>query len=465
MPLTWRRLTGTDSNSTTGEMKPFCFSSNDLKFLLRALHSRNYRLFFIGQGTSLIGTWMQQVAVSWLVYRLTGSALLLGVTGFASQFPTFLMAPVAGVMVDRWNKQRLFLATQLCAMLQSVMLAGFVLTGTIQVWQIILFSTFLGVVNAFDIPVRQALVIDLVERKEELSNAIALNSSMFNAARLIGPSIAGVLVASFGEGVCFAINAASYLAVILAITAMRLTPPAKTGVRKHILHELREGFGYAYSFTPIRSLLILLALTCLMGMPYVVLLPIFAREILHGGAHTFGFLVAAVGIGALACTIYLASRRSVLGLDRIIAVSAGLFGVAVACFALSGTFFLSLAFLCLAGFASMAQIASSNTILQTVVDNDKRGRVMSFYTMAFMGSTPLGGLVAGIIATRIGARPTLIMGGLACLAGGIVFARHLPEFRRMVRPIYERLGVIPGVASSTGAEHPPETHQEEREKD
>jgi MFS family permease len=428
-------------------MKSFSISSSDLKFLLRALHSRNYRLFFIGQGTSLIGTWMQQVAVSWLVYRLTGSALLLGVTGFASQFPTFLMAPVAGVMVDRWNKQRLFLITQLCAMLQSVLLAGFVLAGIIRVWQIIAFSAFLGVVNAFDIPVRQALVIDLVEEREDLSNAIALNSSMFNAARLIGPSIAGMLVASLGEGVCFSINAASYVAVILAITAMRLNKPVKTRSRKHVLHELREGFGYAYSSIPIRNILVLLALTCLMGMSYLVLLPIFAREILHGGAHTFGFLMAAVGIGALACTIYLASRRSVLGLERIIAVSAGLFGVAVACFALSGSFILSLVFLCLAGFASMAQIASSNTILQTIVDDDKRGRVMSFYTMSFMGSTPLGGLAAGIIAGRIGARATIVMGGMACLAGGIVFARQLPAFRDMVRPIYEKMGIVQGAGT------------------
>jgi len=417
-----------------------------MKFLLRALHSRNYRLFFAGQGTSLVGTWMQQVAVSWLVYRLTGSALLLGVTGFASQFPTFIMAPVAGVMVDRWNKQRLFLITQICAMLQSVLLATFVLTGIIQVWHIIVFSSFLGIVNAFDIPVRQSLVIDLVENKEDLSNAIALNSSMFNGARLIGPSIAGILVASLGEGICFVINAASYTAVIVAISAMKITPRTKTVTRKHILHELREGFAYAYSFTPIWSILALLALTCLTGMSYVVLLPIFARETLHGGAHTFGFLMAAIGIGALICTLYLASRRSVLGLGRIIAVSAGCFGVAVACFALSSNFYLSLVFLCLAGFASMAQIASSNTILQTIVEDDKRGRVMSFYTMAFMGATPLGGLAAGIIAGRIGAQATLVMGGIACLAGGIMFGRKLPAIREMVRPIYKKMGIIPEVA-------------------
>jgi len=451
-------------SDNTRTSRPFGIGSVDMKFLLRALHSRNYRLFFAGQGTSLIGTWMQQVAVSWLVYRMTGSAFLLGVTGFASQFPTFIMAPVAGVMVDRWNKQRLFLITQICAMLQSALLASFVLTEIIQVWHIITFSVFLGIINAFDIPVRQSLVIDLVENKEDLSNAIALNSSMFNGARLIGPSIAGILVASLGEGICFVINAASYLAVIVAIMAMRIVPRTRDGARKHIFHELREGFAYAYRFTPIRSLLALLALTCLMGMPYVVLLPIFAREILHGGAHTFGFLMAAIGIGALTCTLYLASRRSVLGLGRIIAVSSGLFGMAVASFALSGNFYLSLAFLSLAGFASMAQIASSNTILQTIVEDDKRGRVMSFYTMAFMGTTPLGGLAAGIIAGRIGARATLVMGGIACLAGSIMFSRKLPSIREKIRPIYKKMGILPEIALGMQSTDEPTEVEEEKKR-
>ena len=415
----------------------------DVRFLLRALHSRNYRLFFIGQGTSLIGTWMQQVAVSWLVYRLSGSAFLLGVTGFASQFPAFLMAPVAGVMVDRWNKQRLFLATQVSAMLQSALLAACVLTEMIQVWQIILFCIFISVVNAFDIPVRQSLVVDLVEDKGDLSNAIALNSSLFNGARLIGPSIAGVLVATLGEGVCFVINAVSYLAVIAAITAMRFPRPTVRKASQHILHELREGFGYAYHFIPIRHILGLLALTCLTGMSFVVLLPVFAREILRGGAHTYGFLMGASGIGALCCTLYLASRTSVLGLEKLIAIAAVCFGALISCFALSGNFYLSLALLCLAGFASMAQIASTNTILQTIVDNDKRGRVMSMYTMAFMGTTPLGGLMAGYLAGSIGPRVTLFMGGTACMLGGLFFSRKLPAIRRIIHPQYRAMGILP----------------------
>ncbi len=416
--------------------------SLDVRFLLRAFRSRNYRLFFMGQGISLIGTWMQQIAVSWLVYRLTGSAFLLGLTGFAGQFPAFLMAPFAGVFIDRWNRQRLLLITQICSMLQATLLAFFVLSGAVLIWQIIVLSAFLGIINAFDIPVRQSLVIDLVENREDLGNAIALNSSMFNGARLIGPSIAGIVVASLGEGICFAINAASYLAVIAAISAMRI--PINPAIRKkrHILHELREGLDYAYHFIPIRNILALLSLTCLMGMPYVVLLPIFAREILHGGAHTYGFLMAAIGVGALCSTLYLASRRNVLGLGRLISVSTSIFGITLTCVALSSNLILTLAFLCLAGFAVMAQIASSNTILQTIVDNDKRGRVMSFYTMSFMGTTPLGGLAAGYIAVRIGARPTLIIGGIACLAGGIAFGRTLPSIRKLVRPIYERMGII-----------------------
>ena len=413
-----------------------------VQFLLRSLHSRNYRLFFMGHGISLIGTWMQQVAVSWLIYRLSGSGFLLGVVAFSAQFPAFLMAPVAGVVIDRCNRQRLFLITQICSMFQATLLAFFVLSGFIQIWQIIVLSSFLGFINAFDMPLRQSLVIDLVEKKEDLSNAIALNSSLFNSARLIGPSIAGVLVASLGEGVCFAINAISYLAVIVAITAIRipLNPPVKTNRR--IFRELKEGFDYVCHFIPIRNILALFALTSFMGMPYVILLPVFAREILRGDARTYGFLMAAIGIGALCSTLYLASRRNVLGLTRVISVSAAAFGFFVICFAFSSNLFISLVLLFLAGFAVIAQIASSNTILQTIVDNDKRGRVMSFYTMALMGSAPLGGLAAGYISAQIGVRGTLAMCGLGCLAGAIIFARTLPAMHAIINPIYEKMGIL-----------------------
>jgi MFS family permease len=415
--------------------------------LLRALSSRNYRLFFAGQGISLIGTWMQQVAMSWLVYRLTGSAMLLGVTGFAGQIPNFLLAPVAGVLADRWNRRPLLIATQGFAMLQALALAIFVLTGTIQVWQIIALSVLLGVVNAFDIPVRQSFIIELVDRKEDLSNAIALNSSMVNGARLIGPALAGVLVATVGEGVCFVINALSYLAVILALAAMRLGPTPARPEPKHFLKELREGFSYAYSVVPIRCILALLGLVSLMGMPYSVLMPVFAKEILHGSAKTFGFLIATTGIGALSSTIYLASRQSVRGLGRVIASATGLFGAGIIGFALSTHLALSLACLYLVGFGGMALVASSNTILQTLVDDDKRGRIMSLFSMSFVGMTPIGSLLAGAAADQIGVQHTLLMGGGVCLVGGLLFARELPALRKYVRPIYIRKGIIPEMAT------------------
>jgi len=416
--------------------------------MLRALGSRNYRLFFAGQGVSLIGTWMQQVAMSWLVYRLTGSTFLLGVTGFAGQIPNFLLAPVAGVLADRMNRRPLLMVTQGVAMFQAAALAALVLTGTIQVWQIIALSVLLGIVNSFDIPVRQSFVIELMDKKEDLSNAIALNSSMVNSARLIGPALAGVLVATLGEGICFVINASSYLAVLLALLAMRLGPSrSRAGRQQHFLKELGEGFSYAYGCKPIRCILALLGLVSLMGMPYSVLMPVFAREILHGSARTFGFLIATTGIGALTSTMYLASRRSVRGLGKVIAGAAGLFGAGIIGFALSSHLPLSIACLYLVGFGGMALVASSNTILQTIVDEDKRGRIMSLFSMSFVGMTPIGSLMAGAAAERIGVQATLLFGGGCCLLGGLIFARQLPTLRQFVRPIYVRKGIIPEVAA------------------
>jgi len=429
-----------------------------IRHLLRALRSRNYRLFVAGQSVSLVGTWMQQVAMSWLVYRLTGSAMLLGVVGFTSQIPTILIAPVAGVLADRWNRRRLLIATQALAMVQAVVLAVVVLSGIVQVWQILVLSLVLGVVNAFDIPIRQSFVVEMVEHRADLGNAIALNSSMVNAARLVGPSIAGVLVASVGEGICFLLNAVSYLAVLVALAAMRLPPGAHhCRARRRIMHELQEGFRYAYEFGPIRSILLLVALVSLMGMPYTVLVPVFAKDILHGGAHTFGFLMTAAGSGALVGTLYLASRRSVLGLGRVIVVATGLFAGGIAAFALSGTVSLSLAALAVAGFGAMTLVASCNTVLQTILDEDKRGRVMSFFTMAFIGMAPFGSLGVGFMANMLGPRDTLLVGAAGCLVGAAVFARHLPHIREKVRPIYVRMGIIREVANGmeTAAEQPP----------
>ena len=400
---------------------------------------------------------MQQVAMSWLIYRLTGSAVLLGVVGFASQIPTLFISPFAGVLADRWNRRRLLLITQTLAMFQAIFLALVVLTGIVQVWQILLLSLILGLINAFDIPTRQSFVVEMVEHREDLGNAIALNSSMVNGARLIGPAIAGFLVASVGEGICFVLNAISYLAVILALAAMRIqaaSPPHQA--RRHILHELSEGFRYAYEFGPIRSILLLLALVSLMGMPYSVLAPVFAKDILHGDAHTFGFLITAAGSGALAGTLYLASGQTVLGLGRLIVMATIFFSVGIATFAVSTHLLLSLAALAVTGFGAMTLVSSCNTILQTVLDEDKRGRVMSFFAMSFVGMAPFGSLGAGAMADIIGPRNTLLLGASGCLAGAAIFARYLPQIREKVRPIYLRMGIIPAVTiGMTPAAEPP----------
>lgn len=416
--------------------------------MLRALGHRNYKLFFSGQSVSMIGTWMTRIATSWLVYRLTGSALLLGVVGFAGQVPSFALAPFAGVLVDRWNRHRLLVATQVLAMLQSLALAVLALTGLINIWHVIALSIFQGVINAFDMPARQAFVVEMVERREDLPNAIALNSSMVNAARLLGPSIGGVVIAAVGEGWCFMIDGVSYLAVIASLLAMKFTPRAnkpKKGV--NMLAQLREGWRYASGFAPIRKVLMLLALVSLVGMPYTVLMPVFANEILRGGPNTLGLLMAASGVGALVGAMFLAARRSVLGLGKYIPLTAAAFGAGLVAFSFSRVLWLSLPLMVLTGLGFMVQMAASNTVLQTIVEEDKRGRVMSFYTMAFMGTAPFGSLLAGSLAERIGAPHTLMFGGLGCIAGAIWFATSLPSLRRDVRPIYVKIGILPEIAA------------------
>jgi MFS family permease len=425
----------------------------------RSLRHRNYRLFFAGQSISLIGTWLTRIATSWLVYRLTHSALLLGLVGFAGQIPTFALAPFAGVWVDRWNRHRVLVATQVLAMVQSALLAAFALTGRITVVDVLLLSVLQGLVNAFDIPARQAFVVQMIEDRTDLPNAIALNSSMVNAARLIGPSVGGILIAAVGEGWCFFIDAVSYLAVIASLLAMRVTIPPRRRVDTHVWADLHEGFRYVAASMPIRSVLLLLALVSLMGVPYAVLMPIFASSILHGGPHTLGFLMAASGLGALSGALYLASRSSVLGLGRIVALSAGAFGLGLVLFSHSRWLALSLPLMFVTGMGMMVQMAASNTILQTIVDEDKRGRVMSFFAMAFVGSAPFGSLLAGGVAQRLGAPDTLLVGGACCIAGAIAFTRALPRIRELVRPIYQRLGILPiaqGLHSASQLTVPPE---------
>ena len=421
------------------------FGSNDskgLKLIFRALSHRNYRLFFGGQGISLIGTWMQQIAMSWLVYRLTHSPFLLGVVGFSSQIPSFLIGPFAGVLIDRLDRRDILVFTQTFSMVQAFILAFLDLTGRIAVWHVVLLSVILGFINSFDMPTRQAFVVEMVEDREDLGNAIALNSFLFNGARLLGPSIGGVLISLLGEGMCFLLNGLSFIAVIVALLSMRITRRRIETRNSPILTDLKEGFDYAFGFAPIRFLLLLLGLVSLVGTPYTVLMPVFAKSILQGGPQTLGFLMGASGIGALVGAIFLASRKSVLGLGRLIVIALSIFGVGLIAFALSRTLSLSVVLLVFIGFGMMVQMASSNTVLQTIVEEDKRGRLMSFYTMAFMGMVPFGSLLAGSLASKIGAPETVMFSGVSCILGSILFAKKLPFLREMVRPIYETKGII-----------------------
>jgi MFS family permease len=422
----------------------------------RSLQNRNYRLFFAGQSVSLIGTWMQEVALGWLVYRMTNSALLLGLVGFSTRIPSFLLSPMAGVIADRYNRHRILILTQTLAMVQAVVLSWLVLTGQIAIWQIIALSVFIGIVNAFDIPVRQSFVIEMVEKKEDLSNAIALNSSMVNMARLVGPSIAGILIAMIGEGMCFLLNAVTYLAVIASLLLMTIAPFERKYPAHSILRQLRDGFAYVTNSAPIKVILLLLGLTSLVGGGLQTLMPVFARDIFFGGPKTLGYLMAGSGLGALVGALYLAGRPNVLGLGRLIAKTSALFGIGVVLFAVCRNFGLAVTLVSIAGFGMMVQMASSNTVLQMIVDDDKRGRIMSFYTMAFMGMAPLGSLVAGWSSGKIGAPQTMVIGGIFCLIGSFFFRRQIPMLREKIRPIYAQKGIIPqvadGIQSATAAE-------------
>jgi MFS family permease len=440
--------------------------SGTLQTLGRALAHRNYRLFFAGQGISLVGTWMTRVATGWYVFRLSDrdtaeSAFLLGLINFAGQVPTFFLGPLAGALVDRWNRHRTLVATQVLAMIQSALLALVAFTqppGIATLWQVGGLSLFQGLINALDMPTRQAFLVEMVARREDLGNAVALNSSLVNGARLVGPSVAGAIIALAGEGWCFLIDALSYLAVIAALLAMQVGPRPRPPARP-VWQGIVEGFRYAFGFPPIRSILLLLSLVSFMGMPYTVLLPIFAAR-LGGGSYTLGFLSSASGVGALVGAFYLASRRTVLGLGPLIVLAAIGFGVGVIGLALSHYLWLSLFFMLLTGFGMMVQMASSNTILQTIVDEDRRGRVMSLYSMAFLGMTPFGSLFAGTLARYVGAQNTLLVGGIACIVGAALFAVRLPHLRTLVRPIYARMGILPemaqGIQATAELTRPPE---------
>jgi MFS family permease len=408
----------------------------------RALRHRNFRLFVEGQSISLIGTWMTRVATSWLVYRLTGSALLLGVVGFAGQILTFLLAPFAGVFVDRLDRRKLLIWTQVAAAVQSLGLAWLTISGKVTIDEIIGLAVFQGFINAFDMPTRQSFLIQMVEDKQDLGNAIALNSSMVNLARLVGPALAGIIIGAVGEGYCFLIDGVSYLAVIASLLLMRVTVAQPARAKTSMLQQLHEGWTYVKGFSPIRTILLLFAAISLTGMPYLVLMPIFASKVLHGGPHTLGWLMGASGVGALLAAGRLALKKSVRGLTSGIQFAAFLFGGGLILFGLSRNLWLSLALMFVTGYGMMQGLAGSNTVIQTLVPEKMRGRVMSYYTVAFVGMAPFGSLLAGGLAHWFGAPRAVMITGGCCLAGAVWYTSQLKAIRRVIRPIYEEMGIL-----------------------
>lgn len=409
----------------------------------RALAHRNYRLFLLGQGISLIGTWMQQVAMSWLLYRLTASPFLLGLINFSSQVPSLFLSPFAGVAADRWNRHRALLVTQGLAMVQACLLLAVTHAGGQIVWPLIGLGFFLGLVNAFDMPLRQSFLVEMVPNREHLGNAIALNSSIVNGARLVGPALAGLIISAWGESACFLLNAISYVAVLLALLAMRDLPVRAAPPQGHVLEHLKEGFVYAFGFVPLRTLLLMLAVVSLMSMATGVLMPVFAKDVLQGDAGTQGFLMGAMGAGALASALYLAARKSVVGLGQVLVLAATVYGAGQVAFSFSSNLWISLIILTITGSCMMLHMAASNTLIQTIVEEDKRGRVMSLYSMALLGVAPLGSLLGGALAARIGAPATVRIAGVICIVAALLFALQLPRLRKLVRPIYERAGILP----------------------
>lgn len=398
----------------------------------RALRSRNYKLFFGGQSISLIGTWMQQIALSWLVYRLTDSVFLLGLVGFSTQIPALLVTPLAGILIDRYSSRNILIITQILSMIQALLLWLLIFTNQIDIWQILVLSFFLGTVNAFDAPTRQAFVVEMIEKREDLVNAIALNSAMFNSARLIGPAIGGVVIALVGEGNCFLLNGISYLAVIAALVAMRLPDLPKKSGRPHPFAELMEGFRYTFGQLPFRTILLIIALINFVGVSYSVMLPALARDILHGGAHTLGFLMGMTGAGALTGALFLASRKNTLSLLKYMPVSMGLFLANLVVLALSRNLWLDATALFLGGMGMMLTMGSGNTLIQSMSDDRMRGRVMSFYAMSFLGIGPFGSLLAGTLSQKAGLPFTLLAGAGLTLAGLMLFLLYLPKIHFQV---------------------------------
>ena len=438
---------------TSPEQQGTSVTRGTLSHAWRALRHRNFRLYFFGQGISLIGNWMTRLATTWLVYRMTHSALLLGVVNFAGQIVSFALGPFAGVWVERLNRRKLLVWTQAAACVQSLALAALTLAHSITLGEVIALAAFQGLINAFDMPGRQSFLVQMVDDREDLSNAIAINSSMANGARLIGPAIAGLVIAAVGEGWCFLFDGLSYFAVIASLLMMRLKPVEIRRTAQSMLEEMREGWDYVRTFRPIRTILLLFALISLMGYPYGVLMPIFAAQVLHGGATTLGWLTGASGIGALVSALSLVVRRSVVGLTRMLQVASAMLGTALILFGLSHTLWLSLALMVFAGFGLMQGSSASNTIIQSLVPEDKRARAMSYYTMAFFGAAPFGSLLAGALAHRIGAPHTIILTGACCIAGSLWFTLELPKVKAIMRPIYQQMGLVPHDVDLISSEH------------
>lgn len=414
-----------------------------LQKTFQILGHRNYRLYFTGQFISLIGQWIQIVAMGWLVYRITDSEFQLGMVGFLSRIPTFFIAPFAGVLIDHYNKYRLLMFTQMLLLVQSAILAGLVYFDVIQVWHILILGFISGMTYSFEMPARQSFIVEIIPRKEDLKNAIVINSLLVNITRLIGPSLAAGILVIFNESACFSINAIAYIPVVITLSLMTVSRKKKPKVETQHWKQLKEGFHYIRNSASISTLLILLSLVSLVGLPYQVLMPVFAKDILNGDAHTLGFLMAAISIGGISGGIYLASRDSTKGLEKVVAASTCIFGIGLVVFSISTNFWLSFISLPFVGFGMMAQMTASNTILQVLVEDDKRGRVMSFYTMAFLGTIPFGNLLAGSMAKEIGAPYTVFIGGIACLIATICFIFKLPAIRKEGRMIEVQRSMLP----------------------
>jgi MFS family permease len=410
---------------------------------LRALRHRDFRLFYLGQGVSQIGTWLQLIATSWLVYRLSGSTFMLGLAAFAMQIPFLVLAPLAGVFVDRLERRRVLLVTNSLAALQALTMFIVVATGVVQPWHLVLGNLVLGIVNASDAPARQSILVELVGGKADLPNAIALNSIMMNSARFIGPLIGGALIAALGERWGFGINALTYLVMLGALTRMRFQAPPRVPDESGWLRQLAAGARYAYGFLPSRCALLLLSATSMTVGSYVALMPWFAREAFHGDSSTLGTLVGAAGVGAMSGMIYLAFRPDIRGLLRLIAWTSGMSGAALLLFSFASSLWMALPALYFVGMGMMLSAASTNTVLQSIVPDELRGRVAALYVMSFIGASPIGALVSGSIAERLGPPVTLAGCGIAALAAALIYASQLPAIRRAIRPVYEKLGIIP----------------------